>query len=189
MDNVESKMTGGTEDDQKKNGTFQTQFQRLRLQLRDLTEGGVDPKDVEEVFMTLLRGFENQRLSHQRNIRKLERQIEWERAQEHACSQHAALMLGTIGVQITRKQSGQAAMPSDTPQDRISDTELLKTICICGCQDEEDAADCDCPCHTDKGYCENPKCSVCPPKKEEAEKISKKKPTRKPRAKKSTAKK
>lgn len=192
MADVDSMLTGGTEDDQKKNGTFQTNFQTLKGGLQRLLEGGVDPHHIEEIFMTLLRGFENERLSCERNIKKLERQIEWERAKQHACAQHAALLLGIVGVQLGRKESQQAQMPQNDPSPVLTDKELLKTICICGCRDEEDAANCDCPCHHG-GFCENPRCSVCPGKKaaieaSEQETKTRKKTTTKSRSKKAPAK-
>ena len=80
------------------------------------------------------------------------------------------------------------APESTLPDNVMTDTKMLKTICICGCVDAEDASRCDCDCHS-VGYCEDVRCAVCPAKKEAAKDKPKKKPAKKKAAKKTTRKK
>jgi len=185
MNNVDSKLIGGTEDDQKKLGTFPSNFHALRMKLRQLEELGPDHEAFEFLCQTLLRSFENERLTAERSIKELQRKIEWERARQHSASQHSALVLGILNMTVDKvkdKQPTEVAEPSAV----ITDTEALQIYCACGCTDDEDAAECDCPCHQG-GFCDNPHCVVCPAKKtaaEAAKSKAKKKRSRRPKAKK-----
>ena len=91
--------------------------------------------------------------------------------------------------QSPRPAWSQVFLRATLPEEVVTDTELLKVICICGCQDEEDTKECACKCHTD-GYCGNEQCLACSAKEKEARskpsrkgqsrnKSSRKKPSRK----------
>lgn len=163
----------GTAGDQKKLGTFKMHLQELQVHFRDLMAEGIsEPRVFEKTLEDFLRQFETIRVSQEREIRRLETQMAYCRARQRAASEHANLILAVLttnvnqAIQAYRDTGGASAKPPEStlPEDVISDTEMLKSICICGCVDEEDAANCDCNCHT-VGYCDDPRCAVCPDKK------------------------
>jgi len=187
----------GTTGDQKKMGTFKMHLQELQVHFRDLMlEGISEPRVYEKTMEDFLRQFETIRITQEREIRRLETQMAYCRARQRAASEHANLILAVLTTNVNQaikahKDSGGAtsrAPESTLPEEVVTDTELLKTICICGCQDAEDAASCDCPCHT-VGYCDDIRCAVCPSKKALVTKVSKKKVAKKKVAKKKTARK
>jgi hypothetical protein len=193
---VEGVVKEGTTGDQKKLGTFKMHLQELQVHFRDLmAEGITDPYVFEKTLEDFLRQFETVRIVQEREIRRLETQMAYCRARQRAASEHANLVLAVLTTNVNRaiqahRDSGGAtakAPESTLPEEIISDTEMLKRICICGCVDEEDAARCDCNCHT-VGYCDDPRCAVCPAKKEAAEKAPKKKVYKKKARKKATKK-
>lgn len=198
---VEGVVKEGTTGDQKKMGTFKMHLQELQVHFRDLMmEGIAEPRVFEKTLEDFLRQFETIRISQEREIRRLETQMAYCRARQRAASEHANLVLAILTtnvnqvIQAHKDSGGIASRPPEStlPEDIVSDTDLLKTICICGCRDEEDAASCDCPCHT-VGYCDDIRCAVCPDKKEAAakapkKKVAKKKAPRKKATKKSTSK-
>ena len=158
---VESRLLGGTEDDQKKFGTYKEHFYRLREQFRALmVAGAANPITFENMFYAVLSGLENKRLHAERRIKELERKLEWCRAEQHAASQDIAMLEAIVRNQVQTAKGG-VEMPPNEPTDRPTDKEVLATICICGCQDEEDASNCDCKCHT-ACFCEDERCAVCP---------------------------
>jgi hypothetical protein len=186
----------GTAGDQKKMGTFKMHLQELQVHFRDLMEEGItEPRVFEKTMEDFLRQFETIRVVQEREIRRLETQMAYCRARQRAASEHANLILAILttnvnqAIQAYRDTGGASAKPPEStlPDEIISDTEMLKRICICGCVDEEDAARCDCSCHT-VGYCDDPRCAVCPDKKSAAEaKPKKKKVTKKKAAKRKKA--
>jgi len=193
---VEGVVKEGTTGDQKKMGTFKMHLQELQVHFRDLMmEGIADPRVFEKTLEDFLRQFETIRISQEREIRRLETQMAYCRARQRAASEHANLILAVLttnvnqAIQAHRDSGGTTsrAPESTLPDEVISDTEMLKRICICGCVDEEDAARCDCNCHS-VGYCDDDKCAVCPAKKVVAAKEPKKKVTKRKARKKATKK-
>lgn len=178
---VEGVVKEGTAGDQKKLGTFKMHLQELQVHFRDLmAEGITEPRVFEKTMEDFLRQFETIRVVQEREIRRLETQIAYCRARQRAASEHANLILAILttnvnqAIQAYRDTGGASAKPpeSSLPDEIISDTEMLKRICICGCVDEEDAARCDCNCHS-VGYCDDPRCAVCPGKKKSPKKAKK----------------
>jgi len=160
---VDSSVAGGTETDQARYGTHDTHYAKLVDRFRELEEGGAaDGARFKTVCFQLLKSFEALRVSREGQIKKLSRQIEYNRAQQEMCSMFSKILVGMIATQVQEAQSGTAPtpVPNKAPDAPISDKEMLQRICVCGCQDEEDAKDCDCTCHT-VGYCDNENCVVC----------------------------
>jgi hypothetical protein len=177
---VQGIIDAGTAYDQKTKGTFKMQFHELQKQFKELMDAGyTDIHYFEKTLEELLRSFETIRISQERHIRDFETKIAWCRARQRAASEHANLILSILVGQVqTAKEAAKymdrpAPQPENGKPERISDVEMLKTICKCGCVDDEDAKDCDCECHT-VGYCSDPDCAVCPDKKEAAEAEAKK---------------
>lgn len=162
---IESSVRGGSLDDVKKNGGFQEIFYRVKESIRELTQMGLsNPAELEYLFLQTLRSVEQMRVEAERNIHKLERQIEWQRAIQASASQFQAILLGSVQSRVQAgKASAQikASFAVEEQPNPQSDTEVIKTICICGCRDEKDAKDCKCKCHT-IGHCEKEDCAVCP---------------------------
>ena len=75
------------------------------------------------------------------------------------------LLVGVLASQVqevkrSEQMGGERLVDVPDNGDRISDKEMLQRICICGCVDEEDAANCDCSCH--RGIpCDDENCVVC----------------------------
>lgn len=182
----------GTAGDQKRMGTFKMHLHELQTHFRDLMAEGIsDPHVFEKTMTDFLRQFETIRVTQEREIRRLETQIAYCRARQRAASEHANLILAVLttnvshAIQAHRDSNGKSSRPPEStlPEEVMTDTEMLKTICICGCVDDVDAKSCDCGCHT-VGYCEDERCAVCPDKKAEAaKKPPRKKPKRKSRKK------
>lgn len=188
----------GTAGDQKRLGTYKMHQRELQTHFRDLMEAGIsDPRVFEQTLLDFLRQFETIRVSQERQIAKYEQSIAYCRARQRAASEHANLILAILTTQVDHAIKAKGAggngehKPGEDPPavKTVTDTELLKTICMCGCQDEEDAARCDCMCHV-VGYCEDVRCAVCPEKKASQEKKPpRKKSTKKASRKKTTKKK
>lgn len=197
VDDVESVVTEGTTGDQKKMGTFKMHLQELQVHFRDLmNEGIADPRVFEKTLEDFLRQFETIRISQEREIRRLETQMAYCRARQRAASEHANLVLAVLttnvnqAIQAHKDSGGLVSRPPEStlPEEIITDTEMLKRICICACVDEQDASRCDCACHT-VGYCDDVRCAVCPAKKEAAGNTKAKKTTKKTTKKKKITKK
>jgi len=162
----------GTAGDQKRMGTYKMHQHELQVHFRDLMQAGIsDSRVLEKALEEFLSKFETIRVTQEREIQRLEQQISYCRARQRAASEHANLILAILTTHVSRAvQSANAAdgkVPSSgapTTPGIISDTEMLKTICICGCVDEDDASKCDCSCHS-VGYCQDEKCAVCPDKR------------------------
>jgi hypothetical protein len=157
----------GTGGDQKRLGTFRLHQRELQAHFRDLmAEGVTDPAIFENTMVDFLRQFETIRVTQERQIAKYEQQIAYCRARQRAASEHANLILAILTTQVDHAIKAKKAQVLSEKSDSsvITDTELLKKICICGCQDEEDALDCDCKCHTD-GFCKEENCLVCKEKR------------------------
>lgn len=199
-----SAVAGGTENDQKRLGTHKEHFSRLSDQFKELMEhGAATPERFKQLCFTLLKSFEGVRLDQEGQIKKYEANIAYCRATQQACSMFSNLLVGALATQVQEVKRaeavGSAPLPAQIPGngDRVSDKEMLQRICICGCVDEEDAANCDCSCHQGEP-CKDERCVVCqaklaletsgrrqPPKpKAPAKKTTRKKAPRKKAAKK-----
>lgn len=175
-----------TEVDQKQEGTFQHQFARLKEQFAQVFNEGDASEVTRDAMFTLLRAFENERLSHEKAIRKAERQIDYCRAMQRSCSVHANLLVDVL----TRKagewekrqaedSGGNGKLADGTSV--MSEEEARAALCICACVDDEDAMNCSCSCH-DGIPCSDEKCVVCTSKRASGlptkKKIPKKKRTK-----------
>lgn len=186
--------------EQKRGGTFREKFVELHGEFNELMKSGAaTPALFESSMVQLLKSFENVRLQSESTIRKLEREIAFNEATLMACNKFSNLVVSVVAAH-RRENCRQADEPRVSPEDvgvgkdaSISDVEMLKTICLCGCQDEIDAADCKCECHT-KGWCDREDCVVCRKAEAEAKKSEKspkkktKKETKKTAKKKATKK-
>lgn len=164
---VGSAIAGGTEDDQRKQGTHKEHFSRLSEQFHELVENGAaTPDRYKQLCITLLKSFEAIRLEQETSIKNYEAKIAYCRATQQSCSLFSNLLVGIISSQVQEvKRAVQLGHEPPNPAvpsngGRISDTEMLQRICICGCVDDEDASNCDCSCH--KGEpCGQTGCVVC----------------------------
>lgn len=167
---VQSSVAGGTEEDQRKDGTHREHFSRLTDQFQKLVEyGAATPERYKQMCFTLLKSFEGVRLDQERQIKNFEAKIAYCRATQQNCSMFSNLLVGFMATQVQEAGRAEAlGMPSPSEEtgngERISDTEMLRRICVCGCVDEEDAAQCECSCHSGKP-CDLEHCVVCRAKK------------------------
>lgn len=164
---VESVVRGGSASDQKKEGTFHLHFSKLREQFAKLKDEGGSSEATRDAMLELLRAFENERLSHERAIRKAERQIDYCRAMQRACSMHSNLLVDILTRKAGDWEKREGAPSNGSGNGQLADgTKILTeeearaTLCICACVDDEDAEQCDCTCHTD-GFCNDDDCLVC----------------------------
>lgn len=167
-----SLVAGGTASDQLKYGTLVQHLERLDYRFKQITESGLgDPSFFRTMCEELLRSYETERVMSENDIKTLEVQIAYVRAKQNRAALHANLLLGVLtkmtetGMKKSDAVAEKASVPEDVPTVAqpvpLSDTERLKTICACACQDQEDAKTCPCSCH--KGIaCNNPRCNVCP---------------------------
>lgn len=164
---VASAVAGGTFDDQRKQGTHREHLSRLSDQFARLMESGAaTPERYRELCSTLLRSFEGLRLEQERQIADYNAKIAYCRATQSSCSMFSNLLIGVLKNQVREalnaQQAAVAAVPEAEPGNGrpITDVEMLQRICICGCVDDEDAADCDCSCHRGQP-CDRTDCVVC----------------------------
>lgn len=183
-------------EDLRRGGTHRERFLKLQAELREFSEGAVS-KEYEEILHRFLTEFERLRLDSEAQIMKLQKELSFVEGTHRSCILTANTLVSVI--RRYREELKRGTPPTPPPEEKKdepksgngvrTDTEVLKTICVCGCQDEEDAADCNCSCH--KGVpCDNPNCVVCQTKKEQLKAAAKKKTLpRKKAAKKAPAKK
>lgn len=169
---VASAVAGGTADDQQKQGTHPQHTAKLTAQFATLiAEGAATPQRYQELCFTLLKSFEAMRVDQERQISDYQAKIAYCRAQQQSCSQFSNLLVGILARQVQEvARARQMGDPEPAPQASpsghvVTDTEMLQRICICGCVDEADAANCDCECHSERGYCIDARCAVCPAKR------------------------
>jgi len=157
--------------EQKRSGTHRERFLQLQAELREFSEGA-EPKNYEEALYRFLSQFERLRLDNEAQVMKLEKQISFCEGTARACSTIANTLVSVM--RRYREELGRGTPPPEPPKEAKPeggngvplDTDVLKTICVCGCQDAEDAQDCDCSCH--KGVpCDKEQCVVCLAKKEQ----------------------
>lgn len=175
-----------TEGDQKKEGTFHIHFSRLKEEFARLYNAGGGSEEVRDAMFALLHAFENERLSHEKAIRKAERQIDYCRAMQRSCSLHANLLVDVLARKAGDWEKREPVEPS-SGNGRLADGTAIMTedeararLCVCACVDEEDAEECACTCH--EGIpCEDERCVVCAAKRAAGlpTKVSKKKRTKK----------
>jgi hypothetical protein len=151
--------------------TYMQHVAKLKREFRELVSAdGAGPETFESVLFQLLKSFETVRLKSERDIKELEEQIRALRYAQKNAEVFSKMLVGMVAKRTQEHLAGQEPEAVD-PNARPIDTEVLKTICVCGCQDEEDAADCECSCH--RGVpCDSEKCVVCAAKKLEAETAS-----------------
>ena len=135
-------------------------FANLQAEFSNLQRLGAGGKDFESVAMGLLRAFENTRKKNEGQIARIREEIKFCEATSHACDMFEQLLLGLIGAARVNLEKGLEPNTPPTPEGVVSDTEVLKTICVCGCQDAEDAATCKCLCHQGQ-HCGNVNCVAC----------------------------
>ena len=176
-------------EEQTRHGTYRERFLQVKEEFHKLMEVGGTPEDMEGVLVKLLKDMEDLRLRNEVQVRRLEQEIAVCNATAKACTTYSNLVVSSISFYRRQRQNAQPHVdPNPEPgggNGVPKDTDVLKTICICGCQDEVDSADCICGCHTDVGYCTLENCVVCQakiaakPKKTTKKKTTKKGPTRK----------
>jgi len=176
----------GTRGDQKRHGTFHTNFARLAEEYERLMKAGGNSETLRDAFVELLRTFEQERVDCEQRIHRAEREIDYCRAMQRACSQHSNLLVATLCRRAGEwERSGQPPIPPSSPSKELADgskrftEEESKNIhcAACGCVDADDAAKCDCSCHKGKP-CGNPQCVPCLALVE-AETSGRRKPTKK----------
>lgn len=191
--------------DQRRGGTHRERFLKLQAELREFSEGA-NPAEYETVLYRFLTEFEQLRLKNEAQMLKLQRELSFCEGTARSCNTVANTLVSVLRRYREELKRGTPppAPPSEEKEEEKpeggngvpSDTDVLKTICVCGCQDAEDAANCDCSCH--KGVpCDKENCIVCQAKKEQLKAAAKtqkktlprKKATRKKGAKKKVTKK
>jgi len=156
---------GSTGTDQKRHGSHKEHYAKLIDSFKELEAlAAADGARFKTLVFTLLKAYETMRIEQEATIARLERQIEYCRAKQKSCSEFSDLLVGMVAVQVQEAKTAIPPAPAPSIDRAPSDKEVLKTICICGCQDDEDAANCDCRCHTE-GYCDDERCAVCAAKK------------------------
>lgn len=150
-------------------GIHRERFARLQAEFDELVQlGAAGPEDFRVIAMRLLRAFETTRLKNHDQIDKLKQEIAFCEATQKACDMFENLLLGLVEAHKNDRKKGLQAVVTPDGGVSVTDTDLLKTICICGCRDAEDAEECTCSCH--KGIpCGKPNCSVCTAKQAETQ--------------------
>lgn len=174
--------------EQKRHGTYRERFLQVKKEFHQLIEEGGDNATVEGILIKILKDMEDIRLKNELDSRRLEQQLAVCQATARACSTYSNLVVSAVSYYRRELKKTPEAVQETEKSSVPKDTDVLKTICLCGCQDEEDAAGCQCVCHT-KGWCDRPDCTVCRQKEAEAKKPVKKAPARKKAAKKRVTKK
>jgi hypothetical protein len=184
-------------EDLRRGGTHRERYLKLQAELRAFSEGAV-PEEYEEILHRFLTDFERLRLETEAQIMKLQKELSFCEGTHRSCITIANTLVSVIRRYREDLKRGVPETPVEEKKEETNggngirtDTEVLKTICVCGCQDEEDAADCNCSCH--KGVpCDREDCIVCQTKKEQLKAAATKKktlPRKKAPAKKKVAKK
>lgn len=135
-------------------------FVNLQSEFANLQRLGAGGKDFESVAMGLLRAFENTRKKNEGQIARIREEIKFCEATNHACDMFEQLLMGLIGAARVNLEQGHEPSTPPSPEGVVADTDVLKTICVCGCQDEEDTKTCKCLCHQGQ-HCGNANCVVC----------------------------
>lgn len=161
--------------DQTKHKTNREKFLRLNGEFyKIIATAQATPQGFEELLIKFLARTENLRMQAELDVRRLEKEISLHEGTARACAQLSNLLVGLVEehrkVLETRKATPAEIAPVEAKPaaPTVTDTELLQTICFCGCQDEEDAKDCPCSCHTNpSGLCDNPSCVGCRKREQE----------------------
>jgi hypothetical protein len=148
-------------------------FAKLQSEFSELMEmGAAGPEDFKTVAFRLLKAFEVTRLKNHAEIDKMRQQIAFCEATQRACDMFENLLIGVIEAHKNEKKQHleTKVLDSDGNPIRLAE-DVLKTICACGCLDEDDIKNCKCSCH--QGIpCDNPVCVVCSAKKIQAETLA-----------------
>jgi len=158
--------------DQTKHGTNREKFLSLQSEFyKIIATGMATPESFEELLIRFLARIENVRLQAELEARRLEKLISFHEGTTRACVQLANLIVGIVEehrknleakVQTATLSEPDNLKKEPKKDDTPTDTELLQRICLCGCQDEEDARTCTCSCHTNaSGLCDNAACTSC----------------------------
>lgn len=148
-------------------------FLKLQAELRIFSENA-SPKDYETVLHRFLAEFERLRIDTENQILKLHQELSFCEGTAKSCTTVANTIVSVLRrhyeemnpTHATKKKEIATKIEEQEAIKVITDIEKLQTICICGCQDEEDAANCTCSCH--KGIpCDDERCVVCKTKKEQ----------------------
>jgi hypothetical protein len=149
--------------DDQRGAIHREKFARLQVEFDELIKlGAAGPEDFRTVCFRMLKGFENTRLKNHSQIQKLKEEIAFCEATARACDMFEGLLIGLISSYRADKAAGLETprVRDEDGKEVISDTDMLKTICICGCQDDEDRSTCKCVCH--QGIpCGKSNCVVC----------------------------
>jgi hypothetical protein len=146
--------------DQARGGTYREHVVKLQKEFRDLvSDGAPDPATFERLLCRLLQNFEQERLNNEAQIRRLQNEMAYCEATNRACVMFSNVLVNVVASVRHDLKPIETTPVSEKPVP-ISDTEMLKKICICGCVDDEDTANCNCVCHT-KGFCDVPTCIHC----------------------------
>jgi hypothetical protein len=153
-------------------GLHRERFAKLQIEFDELVKlGAAGPDDFRVIAMRLLRAFETTRLKNHDQIDKLKQEVAFCEATSRACDMFENLLLGLVEAHKNDRKKGLQAAVTPDGSVIVTDTDLLKTICACGCRDEEDAQTCDCPCH--QGLpCGKSNCVVCTAKQTSTQAIS-----------------
>lgn len=174
-------------DEQKKGGTYRERFLQLKKEFDELLSAGATAQTCEEIFLNVLKQMEDLRIENERQARKYEQQLAQCQALAKACTTYSNLLVSVVSFYRRQFKSGALTSQTPPPSDIPHDTDVLKTICVCGCQDAEDAKDCSCICHT-KGACDRPDCEYCRQKKSNSKPTRSLDTTKVPRKRKTTKK-
>jgi len=146
--------------DQARGGTYREHVVKLQKEFRNLvSDGATDPATFEQLLCRLLQNFEQERLNNEAQIRRLQNEMAYCEATNRACVMFSNVLVNVVASVRHDMKPIETTLVSDKPAP-ITDTEMLKKICICGCVDEEDAKTCKCVCHT-KGHCDVLTCVYC----------------------------
>jgi len=147
-------------------------FVKLQVEFDELVRlGGAGPEDFRTLAFRLMKAFENSRLKNENQISKLQAEISFCQATSRACDLFENLLVGLVTAHKDDKIKGlNTKITSQYGEEVPTDIEVLKSICICGCRDEEDSKDCSCSCH--RGIpCGLSNCVVCAAKQSEIDSI------------------
>lgn len=138
-------------------------FVKLESLFYDLEKLGSGLEDFKTVSFRLLKAFENTRLKNLDQINNLKQEIAFCESTQRACDIFEGMLINLIeshkNDKIKGLETANRVLNKDGKEIPL-DTDVLKTICVCGCLDEEDSSKCTCICH--KGEpCGRPNCVFC----------------------------
>jgi len=165
---------------QMRGGTYNDNLVRLQSEFFEIVKSGVSPRGLHHMLGRLLKAFENQRVECNRQIRKLEAELNFNEGTANACCMFSNLILSMLegynrdgllsGISPEEMKKSKDIEQVEKVEEEVDKlkkeeerikAEMLKKYCAnCGCQDEGDMEKCDCSCHNGK-HCGNEHCIVC----------------------------